>query len=250
MDPHKFAIKSVIVALFAFALVAPLTLAQNVKYPTELGPDDSFRLIFVTEGTISGDLTSLDDYNAFATSQANSIEALEALQTNWYAVVSHRDADGKYTSAIRNVSAGTSDTDATAGFYNLNGEQVAANNAALWNASSAELTAYVETTQSGALSPIKQVWTGSQNTGKPGGTPLGLTNPNGLVTRGSVGTVAGGWLNAGTLPGDALRPIYVVSDVIWIPEPSACGMLFSSLALALVTLRRRRTGHLNTLGVH
>jgi len=221
-------LQKTLIKIFGFVL-SMITIAAYPAYsqitivPEGLKPGDSLRLIFVTDGTIAGNLTSIEEYNTFATSQANSIEALKVINTQWSAVISHRDTNGKYTRAVENTEPGnteTGNTVASAGIYNFKGERVAANTAALWLTKSTELTATVNVTQSGVEPPSNQVWTGSEHQGKPGGKPLGQTNPSGAVARGSAGTLGAGWLNAGSTPGTELRPIYVISDVLWIPEPS------------------------------
>jgi len=210
-------IKKHILALISLITATVTADADIIVQPDTLKAGDTYRLIFVTEGTIDATSDDLVTYQEFARTQANSVPELSALKVEWHPVVSvssyGKNQDARNVIWANPVGA-TPDPSPSAGFFTLAGEQIAKDNEDLWSGS---IAAPVNMTQSGkTVDGAEQiVWTGTQKTGWAAKEALGKF-PDGKTGRGSATTKEGGWLNAGTKPSKKEHSIYVISDIITV----------------------------------
>jgi hypothetical protein len=206
-------------ALISTLLATLAAKADIVTQPDSLTVGDTYRLIFVTDGTIDATSGDLATYKDFATAEANSVPALAALGVEWFPVVSvWNGGDSLPAREITrtNPSGALPDLSPIAGFFTLGGERIAANNADLW---SGKISSPVNISQTGRMPTGSEqvVWTGTQKSGWSTREPLGMS-PEGKANRGSATTEAGGWINAGPRSSSEENSIYVMSDLITVKE--------------------------------
>jgi len=76
-----------LLGLLVLTIASPSANAAAVTVPPGLNPGDTYRLVFVTAGTISASSGLNSTYNNFVTNQAN-LGGLGVLGATWKAVVS------------------------------------------------------------------------------------------------------------------------------------------------------------------
>jgi hypothetical protein len=226
--------KSIAVCLLAaVAAISPFpALAQPITVPTGLNPGDQYRLAFVTFGGLLPGSPNIGDYNAFVTTQANSVPQLAALGTTWSAIGT--------TTAVNAYDNTHTHPGIDAGYplYNLAGDLVISSTLGLW---SSNLSAPIDVTQSGDTITVA-VWTGTLPAGNNNlGGQLG--NPElGLVIVGiSDRTNVGDWISVTEDP-TTFNSLYAMSGVLTVvPEPSTLVLAcLAAAGLAVPLLRRCR----------
>ncbi len=230
------------IALLALVIVARVAESSIVTIPPDLNPGDTYRLVFVTDGTRDGASSNIVDYDAFVAAEAQAIPALNALSTTWTAIASTQSAIGSWdahdhTGTNPIFGAGVS-------IYRLDGVQIAANNADFWDGF---LDASISITPSGLLSTsMPAVWTGSNpdgtvsSSGFLGRNPI--TSPDSLSVYGDSLSTDGSWITSGDADNAILSfRFYGISDelTVIIPEPS--NFLISLVGLVILSWRRRHT---------
>jgi hypothetical protein len=190
--------KSLAAFLFAvFTAMSPRTTsAQPITIPTGLNPGDQYRLAFVTSATRDATSPNIADYNAFVTTDANSVPQLAALGTTWSAIASTASVDAR-----DNTSTSPLIDYVGAPIYTLANTLIAPFNAALWFN---DILVPLNITEAGTPRPgAIQVWTGSLpgGIGYPG-YPLGNSTPLNGAPTGSDNNTYGpgiGWVY-GSIP--------------------------------------------------
>ena len=212
--------------------------------PPQLNPGDLYRLVFVTStetygwaGATAGAFANIGQYNAFATTTATAVPALNALGTTWNAIVSVRNPNTSTVDARSNTGTGSG---TGVPFFNLAGQLVAMNNADFWDGT---LAAPINMTELGSGPSAQQgglytVWTGMgyDSSGTGGGSGYSLINPDGgYILCGLATATDSTW---GSTLADSIapnlrkndpQPIYVMSGVLTVPTnsgpSSACNLL-------------------------
>ncbi len=218
---------AIVVAIQSRSLSAAL-----VTIPAGLQPGTEYRLVFVTDAffQINGTSSNIADYNAFVISAANQAPSLAALATTWSAIASTTTVDAR-------DNTGTNPFVST-GFpiFALNGSEVAANNADLWDGN---LINPIETGENG-LSIVNFIWTGTNAAGIAS-SPIGSINP----TCGADNMTTFPWLAAGDtdLPSSDKFSLYAISGILTVPIPEPSSIVLACLAaagLAVTRLCRQR----------
>ena len=197
--------------------------AAIVPVPTGLQPGDKYYLAFVTSGRISGTSADIADYNAFAQSQANTVQSLSGF--TWKAAVSTTSV-----SALTNLNIGNFPV------YRIDGVQIATGATDLWDGS---LMAAINVNQNGTVYELG-TWTGSQSNGNAF-APYQLGSSEAVA--GGSNQTGGLWMAAVAYNSLENLPVYAFSNqlIVPVPEPAstsiaACGVALGGLAVA----RRRR----------
>ena len=239
--------KSIAVCLLAtFAAFTPFSLlAGPITIPSGLNPGDQYRLAFVTSTTRDATSSNIADYNSFVTSDANSVPALAALGTTWKAIASTATVAAEdNTSTNPGASAGVP-------IYLLDGTLFASNNAALWAGASSTAPDF-NITENGTAYPVNilgldSVWTGTTVTGLSAGVATlgdafsGAT-VTGIVDASIFINQSDAWVYDDFEHQNLLYPLYAISDVLTVPEPSTAALAYLAAAGLAVTALRRRSG--------
>lgn len=216
--------------LFAIlSMTATPAAAVIVTVPTGLAPGASYRLAFVSSTTRDALSSNVADYNLHVQSAASAVPALNALGTNWKAIVSTATVDARdNTSTNPTLSVGEP-------IYRLDDTRIANNYADLWDNS---LAAPLSVTELGTISN-GLAWTGTNGSGVKDPFNLYLGNPGG-VELGAPYMTDGYWIGGGysITPGDS-RSIYAISAVLHVPVPEPIGL---SGVVAISFLLKRRRG--------
>jgi hypothetical protein len=224
--------------LFCAAVAgAPLAAsAAPITVPTGLNPGDTYRLAFLTSKLRDATSTNIADYNAFVTGVANAVPELATLGTTWKVIGSTALVDAR-------ENTGTSPLIGGAPIYRLDGAQIAASNADLWDGS---INVPIIVSENGGHINREFVATGMYEwgAGYPG-LELGTANP----VLGRLGTTNYTWAVA--LVGDSTAPVnfYAISGVLTVvPEPSSLLLVCSGVTAVLGCqfggrCRRKRQWH-------
>jgi hypothetical protein len=150
--------KSIAVLVFtAFAATPTLAaFAGPITVPMVLNPGDHYSLAFVTSATRGATSSNIADYNAFVTTDANSVPALAALGTTWTAIASAASAN-----ADDNTNTNPSMDPIGVPIYTLGNTLIASTNTALWSGS---ITSPISFEDNGWLATVV-VWTGQGKNG-------------------------------------------------------------------------------------
>jgi hypothetical protein len=194
---------------------------QPVLVPTNLCAGDQYRLVFITDDTISSGVyhnqtlwSNIETYNDFVTTQANSVLELSELGTTWKVI-------GSTTSVSARVNTGTDPSTTGVPIYSVANTLIAENNADLWDGSIANP---IEMTQTGVLLPAgTQIITGTHFDGlqsyhsKYGWATFGSdgTGYGIRISFGLSGNIDTTWINNLWYPFSA--PIYAMSGVLTVP---------------------------------
>jgi autotransporter-associated beta strand protein len=240
-----------------------LTTPTITTVPSGLSEGNQYRLMFVTTaeayGRWSADnnsgFSTIAQYNTFAANSANSVPALAALGTTWTAVVAtETPPPGGGTFANARTNTGTTGTGGVP-FYNLNNQQLAANNGDLWDGTIAVPVNYTELGVISALQYNSQqmVWTGvSDATTGVGNNDNSLISPSGgYIHAGLANSATSSWittLGSGdpNLRTNDLMPIYVMSGVLTVPASSSV----ANLLPATTTVNIGASGTLDLNGIN
>jgi len=197
----------------AFALCGSMH-AGIITVPPALAPGAQYRLVFVTSDATNALSSVIADYNAFVTSEANSIAALANLSTTWTVIASTPTVN-----AVVNVGA----TGNAIGIYRLDGALVAPNTTSMFSGS---LSNAVLLNQNGTQNSSGTVWTGSSPNGI---RDFGLGHSTSQADFGGSTAADHYWLSSDTFPTDYQFSVYAISGVLTAPgtatpEPSTLGM--------------------------
>jgi hypothetical protein len=201
-----------------FALCTLLAVAQQ-SVNAQVMLAHSYRVAFVTEGTMMPTSADIATYDAFVTTQASNSATLTALNTNWRVIGSTVGVD-----AI--VHTGTDSVGVP--IFNTAGRLVATNYADLWDGS---LINPIKFDQGGKV-VTERTFTGTA----PNGTAIigqTLGDAGHRVRFGEPGSTNSNWMGYDWLGDGNSLHYYAISDVV--PEPAS----LSLLGLVGIALLRR-----------
>jgi hypothetical protein len=201
--------------------------------PAGLAPGDTFRFVFVTDGTTTAVSSDISTYDAFVQAQAGGA-TYDGATVTWQAIGSTASVN-----AIDHI--GQTDTPV----YLADGTQVTTSTttSGLW---SGILENPIDKDLNGNLYQ-NVVWTGTAGNGTATPTnPLGSGNDSSFFsTTGAAASTTSAWTDFSTAAVPQELPMYGISQVLTVvPEPSGLIMLGTALGavLAVDTIRRSRHG--------
>lgn len=213
------------VSWMASAVAGPMVV------PTGLNPGDQFRLAFVTSTTRDALSSSINDYNGFVDTVANSVPSLAALGTTWRAIGSTTLIDARDNTATNPALA------TGVPIFNLGGQKVADNNADLWDGALHTGTSF-HFDELGIVRDVI-VWTGTTKTGVHR-QYFALGETTFAVVGGQSWRTNADWMVQNGPPAASLHSVYAISDILtFVPEPSSYALAAMSIA-ALLFARRRK----------
>ena len=219
--------------VLSFGLVSAAR-AAAIVVPPSLNPGDTYRLIFVTNGTVNALSNDIAYYNSFVSDEVLVTPALAALGTTWKALAS--------TSSVNVlINAGLDPTDTTTRFYNTQGKLIATgvpvNVNGLYGGIQYSHAAVI--TDSSGTDVNVPVWTG---TGSDGVTSRALGG-TGFSFWGYSGSADYDWTEFDINPKSTMQHLYAISGVlsVSVPEPSSL-VLAGGAILMLGFAKLRRAG--------
>jgi hypothetical protein len=190
--------------------------------PTDFETDSpaSYRIMFITTGGVI-DSTSADigTYNTYVSGVAAADTAMNALGATWKAVGSTLLVDARDNTSTQPLGVAGYDAANDVPIYNLNGDLLAADNAALWGAPATLLALRLDGTPVGQVSRVlsgtlangvKSIGSDNGYWGDVGGTSY-VTHGNPSILDQS-GT--GKWIKGNTIYFTEKHPLYALSSVI------------------------------------
>lgn len=213
--------------LFAALLAPPATAGPIVPVPTSVAPGATYRLLFVSVGTTTADMTNISAYNVFATAEANSVPELAALGSNWVIV-----GGTSALTALANMGS------STAPVYDLAGNLVGTSMAAICAATNISSHGPLNINANGDQY-FGNVWTGASDSCGAQNRPLG-GNGAGEVRMGSTEESNTNWISAANGDRNTSLPIYVLSGELTAPTPEPGTMVLLGMGLTGLWLARRR----------
>jgi hypothetical protein len=215
-------------ALVVVGIAVRSDASTTFTVPPGLSPGTLYRLVFVTDTTTDATSNSIGFYNNLVTLEADSVPALAALGATW-TVIGSTEA----------VSAATNIGTTTSGIYRLDGNEVAPNTAALFNAVSVNLLNPVNIDSQGDQIDFN-VWTGTNPNGTIAtGSALGDTN----VCAGNDGGIDVNFLHAGscTFFASNVLNLYAISSELTVaPEPQTIGLTMLGVTALLLARKRKQ----------
>ena len=195
--------------------------------PAGLSPGESFRFVFVTDGSITGTSTNIADYNNFVNAQAGGATYNGSVVT-WVAIASTPTVN-----AVDNVGQ------SLAPVYLSNGTEVTTSttSSGLWSGTLLNPIGF-DLNGMSVNNPYVLVWTGSFSPQGIGATgqQLGTAEPQ----EGLTNATNQRWLQTGAgNPGaTGSLPLYGISEVLTVspsavPEPSSLGMAGTAISAVL-----------------
>ncbi|MEM7200665.1 MAG: hypothetical protein AAF628_10390 [Planctomycetota bacterium] len=191
--------------------------------PADLSPGEEYRVLFVTDSKRDATSTDIADYDAFVAADANAVNQLVALRTNWRAVGSTATVDAReHTGTLPSSAGGSAESPP---IYLPDGTRIADNYDWLWGTRATPLLAPPQVTASGAVASNQTVWTGTYFNGTKDGDPLGEP----FQARLGSANRTGYWIWYNEVLSTKLKPLYGISDVLTVPSDpfedygSACG---------------------------
>ena len=183
--------------------------------PDGLGPEDEFRLLFVTDSTDKATNRNISFYNGVVQGQAGRTHLASLIREH----ASHyRVVGGTGTVSARNNTNMTGNGGPP--IYWVNGQKVADNYGDFYDGS---WDSYNWVTQTGHADSVDiNVWTGSKNDGSIAARPLGNTFVNSakLTRSGATGTAHGGSPLAGSNDGAGTsQGFYGISPIFKVKRP-------------------------------
>jgi hypothetical protein len=210
-----------LITLFAIAgMVLALAPAAQAAIILSDGHTGDYRIIFVSNGSRDASSPTIGDYNTFVNTEASLLTstAVKDIATTWAVVGSTAAMSARENTGTLLTDGGATDVP----IYTSNGELVAINNAALWNAASVDLQHAIYDSTGNALA--EETWTGTNTDGtRRGDTQDGTTFGNYdplvpgnsryvMVVRGN--NVNGGWITAVSDGGSESKHFMALSGVI------------------------------------
>ena len=203
-----------IFCLTSLLVIASGSARASIYIPADLNPGDSYRLIYVTDGTRNATSSDIATYNSFVAAEATAITALNDLDTTWTAVASTTAVDARdNTGTNPNIATGVP-------IYLLNGSRIAANNADFWDES-------IESTIS--ISPTLQVvgstvWTGTHGDGTEFTYYDGPLGNSTKAIAGRTNVTNTNWVRGPQENLTTSLPLYGISGelTVPVPEPASC----------------------------
>ncbi len=206
-----------------------------LKTPAGLNAGDTFRFAFVTTGVTDATSSDIGTYNAFVNSDAGGA-TYEGATVTWYAIGSTASVD-----AITNIGTNPG----VSGIYLPDGTLVTSSDttSGLW--SGLLINPIDENLDGATADPTISIWTGTD--------PSGTGNSNhelgtSLPVTGLSSFTNSLWIAADNAPSFALLPLYGISTVLTVPQPSSvpepssavAAMVASAFGLVLALYRNRK----------
>jgi hypothetical protein len=211
----------------------------GIMTPAGLNPGDQFRIVFVTDGTITATSSSHSTYDNFVSSEANLAGLLtyNGSPVTWQAIVSVTDG----TNAVARLPK-----DGVPIFLNNGTTEVATTGAALWSTATTLLQSSIHLDAAGATpsGTTTGVWTGTDVSGSSF-FPLGPASATDSSATGSYTTTSDLWVNAGPQPAGTSERLYGYSSILTVPtavpEPGVLTLALVGIGgLVGARLARRR----------
>jgi hypothetical protein len=177
-----------------------------LQTPSGLTAGDTFRFVFLTDGTTNAESTIIADYNAFVNAQAGAA-TYNGSVVSWVAIGSTATVN-----AIDNVGQTLTPV------YLADGTLVTTNTTStgLW---SQTLHHTIDENLTGSAAPQSLVWTGTDGVGIGLGAAFALGGFDGSAA-GADFRQDSGWVFAGTNDTNGLAPMYGISRVLTVPATS------------------------------
>jgi uncharacterized repeat protein (TIGR01451 family) len=193
------------------ALTASSALAAPITAPPGLSPGAQYRLAFVTSSAATAGSGNIGDYNAFVTTVANTQTALASLATTWTAIGSTSSVDARDNTGTNPIGTGVP-------IFLLDGvSKIADNNADLWDGTIAHA---LNVTEAGNTQGQVSVWTGTAANGTKSTAVNAKELGAGAVGAGLNSGTNGTWLLANGFDNISPNPLYAISGVLTVPNPS------------------------------
>lgn len=227
------------------SLVAPSEGAP-ILTPPGLSPGEGYHLVFVTSAATNANFGGIAGGDAFVQGVADAAGIGASAGISWQAILSDSTTD-----AISRFNP--SDP-----IYNLNGDRVAANGPALWNAATVPLENPISFDENGGGSiaiPV-EVWTGTRPDGTFDTAASNWTGTAGSATAGSSVLTSGGWADGGASPSETVPlSLFASSERMVVPaavtpEPSTLALGGVLLVAGIACAWWRRAGYLRILEPH
>jgi hypothetical protein len=208
--------------------------AVPVLVPPGLSPGDSYHLVFVSSTRSTASLGGIAGADALVQSLADAAGIGVTQGITWQAILS--DAS---TAAVSRFNP-------SAPIYDTQGNRIAVNGAALWNASAVPLENPIAFDENGDSHVFLEVWTGTSATGFLQRADSSWTSAvaTDLATSGLALATNGMWANAIDTAEDVPQSLFAASSELTapaggvIPEPSS--VVLTALGLLGIARRTRR----------
>ncbi|MDX2035279.1 MAG: hypothetical protein SFX72_01410 [Isosphaeraceae bacterium] len=219
----------VALALCQFGFSSSTLAGPVLNAPAGLGVGDRFRIVFVTEGSMSSSSSSIADYDAFVTAQADGA-TYEGRVVRWQVIGSTSTVN-----AIDHIGSAP-----ISGVYLVNGTRITGSTTAsgLWSGS---LLSSINQSLNPGTERREAVFTGTGANGLADGA-LGSAS----VRSGSTARSDSLWVRDSLFPSSRALAFYGISEVLTVPDPSAVpepgtfAAALLGLAVAVPAISRRR----------
>ncbi len=141
------------VAMFCLICLVGRLQAAPILVPGGLNPGDPYHLVFVSSARNDANFGGISGADAFVQGLADSAGVGNTAGISWQSILSD--------SSINAISR----FNPTAPIYDMQGNRVAVNGAALWNAAIAPLENPIAFDETGSGGIFPEVWTGTDNAG-------------------------------------------------------------------------------------
>lgn len=190
-----------------------------VVAPPGLSDGDEYRYVFVTSTLTDATSDQISIYNGFVQSAADNSAPVNALGLTWSAIASTSSVDAR-----DNTGTNPNTDGAGVPLYLLDGTKIADDYNDLWDGS---IDAPLNLTETGvtliSAGEFDPVWAGSESDGTASVGPLGSTETFGASFGAYSGT--GNWITEEFTDPVNTLPVYAISGVITVPEPTSLALL-------------------------
>ena len=209
--------------------------AGIITTPVSLAPGSQYRLVFVTADTYTATDSNIADYNAEVSLEANSVTALQGLNTSWSVIGSTASVD-----AITNIGS-----DPTVPIYNLLGTMVAddatGNSGGLFTGS---ILSKINSDENGVAPRTAFAWTGSNGGGVAFDAGLGALGSSTGTEYGGINFTNLAWILDGSSGSNNSLDLYAISGELTVggsstPEPTTTATMIMGMAFLYLAARRR-----------